>query len=473
MKMKKINKMQIDFLSRKPYINLLKSIIVNQLDNPHGYSFAVDGEWGCGKTWILMELENQLVEDAEHNFLIFHYNAWENDFYEEPLVAILSVMIESLKIFKKTIKETGSIGKVITSSISTLTKVAGSFVEKKYSINPNDVIDSIRDSGKAISDVKLSKSDFNNMLPLENALKQIKAVITKFTGNHKILFIVDELDRCLPEYSIKVLERLHHICYEIPVIQIIAYSGKAMANSVAQVYGGNISDEQSKKAYCSHFMEKFVNLVVPLNLGIPDKNISTMYEGIEESYEPMFDDSEAFLINFYMLFLREIPIRNRKQILETVKMIHELTLASNDFKNFSITYELLCSEIIIVIDRIFLHAQSPFNINYTEEENVLALNFLGEETSRYSEIIPLDIFKSMIQEICIPFHKEQDQMWKKVWYTVNAGSCVSIVFLIFADGKNLQVNSEYSYLLGRPSIEIITQSKQFIEKFYSLLYQFT
>ena len=83
-----------DLLSRQPYLNLLKSIITNQRDNSFGYSFAIDGEWGCGKTWVLNELENQLKK--ENKYLIFHYNAWENDFYEEPLVAILSVMIEKL-----------------------------------------------------------------------------------------------------------------------------------------------------------------------------------------------------------------------------------------------------------------------------------------------------------------------------------------------------------------------------------------
>lgn len=49
--------MQPDYLSRQPYLNLLKSIISNQKDNPSGYSFAIDGEWGCGKTWVLNELE--------------------------------------------------------------------------------------------------------------------------------------------------------------------------------------------------------------------------------------------------------------------------------------------------------------------------------------------------------------------------------------------------------------------------------
>ena len=84
-----------DFLFRQPFIDLLKSIITNQRDNSSGYSFAIDGEWGCGKTWILKELESQLISENKE-YLIFYYNAWENDFYEEPLVALLSVMIEKL-----------------------------------------------------------------------------------------------------------------------------------------------------------------------------------------------------------------------------------------------------------------------------------------------------------------------------------------------------------------------------------------
>lgn len=78
-----------DYLSRQPYLDFLKSIIANQSNIPLGYSFAINGEWGCGKTWILTELECQLSENSDIKYLIFHYNAWENDFYEEPLVEIL------------------------------------------------------------------------------------------------------------------------------------------------------------------------------------------------------------------------------------------------------------------------------------------------------------------------------------------------------------------------------------------------
>ena len=258
-------------------------------------------------------------------------------------------MIEKLKTHKKTVKEKGTIGKAITSSITTLSKIVGTIIEKKYEINPNGIIDSIKDSGKAIADVKLTKSDFNKMLPLENAVKQIKSVIQDLSKEKKIILIVDELDRCLPEYAIKVLERLHHVCNGMPVIQVIAYSGKALANSIAQIYGQKSDDEISEKAFAEHYLEKFVNLTLPLDYGTSKNNFDMLYEDLPKNYRPTFYESEKFLENFYKELLGKLPIRNRKQVFSTVKMFHELTLATNNFEDFVSTYELLCCEIIIVI----------------------------------------------------------------------------------------------------------------------------
>lgn len=256
-----------DFLSRQPYLDLLKSIIINQKENQTGYSFAIDGEWGSGKTWILQELEKQLLEEKDNKYLIFHYNAWENDFYDEPLVAILSVMIECLKKQKTKVKEKDSVKKVVTSSINALAKVAGTIIEQKWKVNPNDIIESVKDSGKVIGDIKLTKSDFNNMLPLENALKQIKDVITKVSKELNIVLFVDELDRCLPEYAIKVLERLHHICNGMPVIQILAINKKNLADSISSVFGKNFynspySDEQTNQ-FTESYLQKFVDAIIP------------------------------------------------------------------------------------------------------------------------------------------------------------------------------------------------------------------
>ena len=153
--------MQQDHLSRQPFIDLLKNIIANQSANSKGYSIAIDGEWGSGKTWVLNELENQL----DKAYLVFHYNAWQNDFYEEPLVAILSILISSLQDLK-TLNEKNGNTKIISKSITTLLKLAGSVVEKKWGINPSEIFESTKDLTVAISDKKLTKEDFNSLLHL-------------------------------------------------------------------------------------------------------------------------------------------------------------------------------------------------------------------------------------------------------------------------------------------------------------------
>ena len=354
-----------DYLSRQPYLDLLKSIIANQCGNPSGYSFAIDGEWGSGKTWILQELEKQLLEDSEHKYLIFHYNVWENDFYEEPLVAILSVMIECLKKHKTNVKEKDSAKKIVTSSITALTKVAGTIIENKWKINPNDIVEAVKDSGKAIGNIKLTKSDFNNMLPLENALKQIKDVITKLSKELHILLIVDELDRCLPEYAIKVLERLHHICNEMSVIQILAINKKNLAESICKVFGKTFSEKENinawQKLFADKYLQKFVDVVIPLPNGKLENKLDIL-NGLENNFTPYIRTNnsgqelikldENYLANFISKLMNGVERRLQEKIFKQVLLCHKITVQSGvEYEKEQITYAILIYEIISCICR--------------------------------------------------------------------------------------------------------------------------
>ena len=82
-----------DLLQRDEYINLLENIVCEKVKQHEGLSLAIDGKWGCGKTFIVEKLESKL---KKHNYLILHYNCWENDFYDEPLVAIVHSIIDAI-----------------------------------------------------------------------------------------------------------------------------------------------------------------------------------------------------------------------------------------------------------------------------------------------------------------------------------------------------------------------------------------
>ena len=327
-----------DYLSRQPYLDLLKSIIVNQCDNSSGYSFAIDGEWGSGKTWILTELEKQLTEDAEKNYLIFHYNAWKNDFYDEPLVAIISVMIEKLNhvTSQKSLYEAAIDELLRQASADLLTLVSG-IVKEVTKIDAEKIIRRKKGFFRRIKEnTKLSAKEINTLVPLQHTLQEVRNNLKKLSEKFNIILIVDELDRCLPEYAIKVLERLHHICNEMPVIQILAINKKSLADSISKVYGKDFSHNSEADAWTNIFFEsylqKFVDIIIPLPNGKIDTKLEVL-NGLEKDYKPYIRRNDGkelikldddFLATFISSLMNEIPKRLQEKIFKQVALCHKL-----------------------------------------------------------------------------------------------------------------------------------------------------
>ena len=368
--------MQQDHLSRQPFIDLLKNIIANQSANSKGYSIAIDGEWGSGKTWVLTALEQQLSQVENNRYLIFHYNAWENDFYEEPLIAILSVMIGKINEITKQksiyesavdelLKETGKDLKLLLCGITKeITKI--------------DIEKSINSKKGLIRRIKKGTeipNDINSMLPMQNALNTVRKNITNLAEKFSIILVVDELDRCLPEYAIKVLERLHHVCNEMPVFQIIAIDKKQLADGISKVYGkvhinksGNI--EKHILQFADSYLQKFIDVSIPLSNGVNKTDLSIL-NGLEEFFEPyirknmvgqelvVFDDK--FLLNFIMVLFGGIDKRTMEKVLSLVKTCHELTLASGATME-SYLYPHLVYEILFCIQVYCFHQKDNLKI---------------------------------------------------------------------------------------------------------------
>lgn len=295
-----------DYLSRQPFIKLLKNIIENQSKNNNGYSIAIDGDWGSGKTWILDALESQLSSDE---YLIFHYNAWENDFYEEPLVALLSVMIEKLN-------EVAKQKSLYESVVTELLKEAASDLEilavgiAKYFIKI-DIDKSIKNKKNLFNRIKKGTkiaNDIDSMLPLRKTLAEIREVIKNLAEKLKIILVVDELDRCLPEYAIKVLERLHHVCNKMQVFQIISIDKFNLADSICKVFGKNFlktTPEHNIMQFVDSYLQKFIDISIPLSNGKPDKSLEVM-NGLEKEFcEWTRDNSAGAPIDFNENFLEE------------------------------------------------------------------------------------------------------------------------------------------------------------------------
>ena len=68
-----------DTLNRPPFVKQVINLIETISDNRGNTTFAIDGKWGCGKSFVLDMLEKNLkdVQDpttADNKYFIIKYN---------------------------------------------------------------------------------------------------------------------------------------------------------------------------------------------------------------------------------------------------------------------------------------------------------------------------------------------------------------------------------------------------------------
>ncbi len=150
--------------------------------------------------------------------------------------------------------------------------------------------------------IKNSIKEFNeNMQTILDLIKEEKSL--------PLFILIDELDRCRPNYAIELLENIKHI-FDIPNIYfIIATNSKQLSHSINAIYGMNFSSH----TYLKRFFDLEYNLKEP-----------NRYEFINFLFEKNnFDDSRFF--NFIDDSSYENKNKNVIMILE-LSNIFELSL---------------------------------------------------------------------------------------------------------------------------------------------------
>ena len=146
-----------------------------------------------------------------------------------------------------------------------------------------------------------------------------------------VVIVVDELDRCLPTYSIKVLERLHHIFDELDnVIVIVSMDKKQLEHSIRAIYGQIDVDT---------YLRKFISFKVSLHRGKASK-----YEEKFQEYFSMFDMTESEkddVENFLGDILNGLDMRTQERIFNKARVMHMIAM-TDEVRDCSVmTFEIL------------------------------------------------------------------------------------------------------------------------------------
>lgn len=316
-----INIAKTDYLNRGEFVNRVLRIIEHLSENRTCSTFAIDGSWGCGKTFVMEMIEKELSmiqseETADDHYVVFHYNSWKHDFYEEPLIAIVSAMIESIdnnKLMKLATRK--KIKGILKKTGKVLANVAGSMCAQGIGFNPAELSECIFAGIEDGTKEEECQNSYDLYYSFKKAIKSMRESLGDISKDQTIVIVVDELDRCLPEYAIKVMERLHHLTEGVEnVIIIMAIDKNQLKESVKKAFGFNNAEQ---------YLKKFIQFCVPIDTG----EIKSKFIDGYADYFRMFtinENEKNDLICFFSVIFSEMDNRKRQQIMEKAFVIHKL-----------------------------------------------------------------------------------------------------------------------------------------------------
>jgi Predicted P-loop ATPase len=362
-----------DKLNRNVFVDTLEKIINKKFSEQDGFSFAIDGKWGCGKTFIV----NMLEERLKNKYLVIKYNCWKYDYYEEPVMAIMSVIADTLNQIAAEKEPPHFVNQDTFKNIAKFLIETGAIL---FNTATGIDLKSILDLGKEVINKEYQEAiskDFDTKDTLTKAIDIIRMALCIAHCDTGVLFIVDELDRCLPEYAIKVLERLHHVNEGSQFITMLSINKHELAGSIANVFGKHENDTD----FADYYLQKFTNLIIPVPNGKVTNTLLDKFKFSKRYFD--IDSNDLFsndFENFFSDVLGKLSIRTIEIIDKQINAINAL-VTSNGGKPSKIAF---CAAILRVYEKNIAKGQ----ITISNDNDVLysaKITYINSRSSIYIE----------------------------------------------------------------------------------------
>ena len=239
-----------DTLGRERPITTLTEIIV---DEDQAAVISVNGGFGSGKSAFLKMLAANLRR--QEGTEVLEFNAWQQSYTSDPLVDLVSALAMDRDDRRDLLEAVGKFGLRVAKGvgISALSFVTGGMVH----LGP-------------VEDAQDGNDEA--LLP---AWAQTESAVAEFTdglrtvvgpesddesGSVKLVIIVDELDRCRPDYAIDMLNVVRHLFAVPGVTVVLGVNQEELEHRVVEVFG--------PKTKADVYLRRFVDL--PVSLRAPD-----------------------------------------------------------------------------------------------------------------------------------------------------------------------------------------------------------
>ena len=257
-----------DRLNRQEDVKSFCNVILSA--GEHGAIILLDGQWGSGKTsFVKMAAAHLQTQDVR----VVEFNAWKQGHTEMPLADLVAAISKQVGHSKM-----DAVKKTAGNALVHLSKVASRGImdiDAMKSLKP-EIINQWEKTEKAVG-------EFKTQLQLAAS-----------SDNDPLVVIIDELDRCRPDYALKVLETVRHL-FDVPgVVVVLAANLEELCHTVQSIYGPNFTADR----YLRRFADQYVLLTKPDEQNLSEflehtLEMAGLHTRISAANSPMGTDADA------------------------------------------------------------------------------------------------------------------------------------------------------------------------------------
>lgn len=234
-----------DLLERKQTAESLTQLVINEND---GIVIALHAPWGFGKTTFLQMWLKHLEPLA---IKTMYFNAWENDFSDNALVALIGELSSKLEELKSDDKNNNTAQ--LTQSLDKIKRIGANILKQSIPIGvriaSQGLINISPGSEAALGDLgeKIAEEQIKDYEESKKSIGEFKKSLAEYTKeltensdetlHPPLVIVVDDLDRCRPDYAVRILESIKHLFVVKNICFIVAIDRDQMSQSIKKMYG--------------------------------------------------------------------------------------------------------------------------------------------------------------------------------------------------------------------------------------------
>lgn len=271
------NETKVDFLSNEAIATTIINILMENPERP--VTIGVHGDWGAGKSSVLEMIEVGL--ENQKQTLCLKFNGWRFQGFEDAKIVLLEGIVTALIEKKPALTKASDKVKSIIRRIDwfkvaknigglALTTITGipPIVQIQTALATLDAM--VRDPSKRPSqdqiDAALDKvhsllrSETSNNIPEEiNEFRKAFDELLDEADVTRLIVLVDDLDRCLPETAIETLEAIRLFVFTKRTAFVVA-ADEAMIEYAVRKHFPDLPSSTGPQTYARNYLEKLIQV---------------------------------------------------------------------------------------------------------------------------------------------------------------------------------------------------------------------